>query len=92
MSTYAWSITENYIDAKEKLVSGPSDASPELLEKLKKEGETFKMYDDDGTHYYTGKIIGDYDGFEPLDDYGEPNAGCTEIKYKNPTTNQWETL
>ena len=30
-----------------------------------------------------GKIWGDFDGFEPLDDFGEPNAGCTEIRLRD---------
>jgi len=37
------------------------------------------MFDDDMNLYYEGKIIGDYDGFEPLDDFGMPNARCTSI-------------
>lgn len=40
----------------------------------------FSMYDDDDNCYYEGMIYGDYNGFEPLDDYGMPNAGCTYIK------------
>ena len=40
----------------------------------------FSMYDDDDNCYYEGMIYGNYDGFEPLDDYGMPNAGCTYIK------------
>ena len=38
----------------------------------------FRMYDDDGTLYYEGALVGD-DEFAPLDDFGEPNAGCTRI-------------
>ena len=35
--------------------------------------------------------------FEPLDDFGMPNAGCTEIQYEsdpeiNHTGKKWETL
>jgi hypothetical protein len=30
--------------------------------------------------YYTGYIYGEYDGFEPLDDFGTPNAGAVHIK------------
>jgi hypothetical protein len=65
--------------------------------------EWFRLYDDDRELYYTGLRIGEADpdgsedGFEPLDDYGTPNAGATEIRYlKNdpahPLTDIWETL
>lgn len=37
-------------------------------------------YDDDEVLYYEGEIFGDYTGFEPLDDYAMPVAGCTGIK------------
>ncbi len=39
----------------------------------------FKLYDDDGIHYYSGYYVDieDADEFEPLDCYGMPNAGCT---------------
>ena len=40
----------------------------------------FTMYDDDEILYYSGIIWGEYTGFEPLDDWGAPNAGCTSIK------------
>ncbi len=49
----------------------------------------FKMYDDDGELYYEG-LSSDKDVFNPLDDFGMPNAGCTEIKYL--TDGKWETL
>ena len=48
--------------------------------------------DDDGNVYYGGLIQGaDYQGFEPLDDYGQPNAGATEIHYIN-ADGSWEQL
>jgi len=42
----------------------------------------FKMYDDDGNLYYDG-MSSHPDVFAPLDDFGMPNAGCTEIHYRN---------
>ena len=49
----------------------------------------FRMYDDDRTLCYEGFLIGD-DQFAPLDDFGEPNAGCTRIDvYEN---GGWETV
>lgn len=44
----------------------------------------FKMYDDDGELYYTGRLISDDvydDAGRPLDDYGTPNAGAVSIRY-----------
>ena len=49
------------------------------------------MLDDDRNLYYKGRISGDYDGFEPLDDYGMPNAGATIIQYKGKSGG-WEDL
>ena len=39
----------------------------------------FRMYDDDKNLYFEGFIYGDFDGFEPLDDFGAPKAGATTI-------------
>jgi len=52
----------------------------------------FRMYDDDGEHYYSGTLImdGEAEGFEPLDDFGMPGAGCTEIRLFEH--GRWATL
>ena len=78
---YGWIITRDHLDGKDVTVKGPGGLAPELEAKLDKgEGEAFKIYDDDNELYYTGKIVGDYDGFEPLDDFCTPDSGCTAIK------------
>jgi len=90
-SDYGWIITKDYLypEKKEGVYSGPGemgpgDIKPEHEAALKAgKGTAFMMYDDDGELYYRGKIVGDFEGFEPLDDYGTPNAGCTGIKYKS---------
>lgn len=47
----------------------------------------FRMYDDDGEVYYTGAFLalpgydGYEEGFEPLEDFGTPNAGAVRIDY-----------
>lgn len=92
MSTYAWRIDKDYIpedDCPEGYnpnapgVTGPRDAPANLLIDLDAGfGEKFRLYDDDGELYYAGRIVGDYDGFEPLDDFGEPNAGAVDIRYR----------
>ena len=39
----------------------------------------FSLFDDDGECYYQGRTSDD-SSFAPLDDFGKPNAGCTEIR------------
>ena len=82
MSNYAWLITTDHITEPgyrdDKGTTGPSAAPAGLLHDLEcGDGETFIMKDDDGILYYTGRIVGSYDGDEPLYDFGMPNAGCT---------------
>jgi hypothetical protein len=56
--------------------------------------ERFCMYDDDDYLIYEGFMVHDKhsEGFEPLEDFGTPNYGCTYIKYFNPKTRKWEIL
>jgi len=42
----------------------------------------FRMLDGDGEVYYLGRSS-HRDVFAPLDQFGEPNAGCASIQYKN---------
>jgi len=88
---YAWVITHDHqadaatVDAA-ALTCGPRRVNPSLREALDAgEGEEFKMYDDDGILYFTGRIEGYSTGFEPLDDFGGPDSGCTEIRYGGET-------
>ena len=78
LAWYRWiierdSVTEGEYDGTQ----GPSNLNPEINSNPAK----FALYDDDGNKYAEGTIYGDYDGFEPLDDFGEGNWGCTGIKY-----------
>jgi hypothetical protein len=41
----------------------------------------FQIYDDDGNLYYEGKAT-EIDTM-PLDDFAGPNAGATDIRFKN---------
>ena len=87
MTTYTWKITQDYIfDGEATGTTGPANATEITANEAK-----FRMLDDDGEVYYHGKIYGDYDGFEPLDDFGMPHAGCTTIEYKN-ADGAWEIL
>lgn len=94
MSRYAWKITRDrtqewfdsgdFDDLDRTGVTGPSMLSGHLLVDLDQgRGAEFRMSDDDGHIYFEGRIVGDYDGFEPLVDFGMPDAGCTTIEYQN---------
>lgn len=79
---YGWIITRDYIcNGDDNDVMGPHDIPEAIAAALfNGDGDKFRMYDDDGEHYYDGRIIGNYNGLEPLEDFGMPNAGCTEVK------------
>ena len=81
MADYRWVITKDLIDTGAEDTEGPSDLDPTIMDNPGK----FAMYDGDGECYYEGMIYGDYSGFEPLDDFGMFNAGCTEIKIDGVT-------
>ncbi len=78
-------VTKDYYSPNTYFV----DATDEQKDQIKKDGFTahFKMYDDDDTLAYGGYLKTELDGteeaFAPLDDYGMPNFGCTDIKYRN---------
>ena len=87
-SDYGWKITEDLISSPgESDVgrTGPANIDEKWLTMLKMGvGQPFRLYDDDHEHYASGRLVGiDQTGFEPLDDYGTPNYGCTGIKYGN---------
>ena len=93
MSDYAWIVTRDCLEEKDIKILGGSDITDEQEKRLVAgEGEKFIMRDCDNIDYYKGRIIGDYTGFEPLEDYGTPNAGATDILYKNKDTRVWEVL
>ena len=71
----AWKITNNRIGSRMRESFTWKDA-----DHLETATHKFRMYDDDGILYYEGISTND-SSFGPLDDYGMPNAGCTEIRY-----------
>ena len=89
MSAYGWLIEDDYISNESEASSagkmGPHGITTLQINQLKLgQGERFRIYDGDGVMYYAGRIIGEHDGFEPLDDYGTPNDGATSIYYEGP--------
>ena len=78
---YGWIIDKDYFD-------GTSTGETFGMEVPEGEGEEFRLYDDDNNLMAVGRIVGNYDGFEPIDDIGEGNWGCTGIRYKG--VNGWQ--
>ena len=82
MIMYYWKITRDRVhdetsgEPTDKGIDGPSGCDDSLRSNPAK----FSLYDDDDTCYYEGVLYGDYEGFEPLDDFGMGWAGCTYIK------------
>lgn len=76
--SYAWTITWAMEGLEDEV--GTVSVGDNWKSDWSRKSE-FSLYDDDEVLYYKGIIVGDYDGFEPLDDFGMPNAGCTGIKY-----------
>ena len=89
---YGWAITKNHFDGQDEGVSNGPLSHDEIIKH--KDREFFQMYTDDDELIYSGYIVQDDDsqGFEPLDDFGMPNFGCTYIKYRNPYTREMEVL
>lgn len=50
----------------------------------------FRMFDDDMNLVYEGVM--DRYSHAPLDDFGTPNFGCTELRYLTPGKTVWELL
>jgi hypothetical protein len=78
---------------------GPRTATMTAAEILAHaDSRRFRMTDDDGEAFYEGVCYLPEglteDAFAPKDDFGEPNAGATEIYYWNADWNdgQWEQL
>ena len=98
-SAYAWVITYDHLESERMNVFGPHNATEDQLNILGAPGKNadkltrFRIYDDDGELYFSGYFLGDSeseDAFGPLDDYGAPDSGATEIRYLRGGA--WETL
>lgn len=83
-SKYGWIITRSCLEEEDVQVVGPHNISDEIVHQLQAgEGEEFHILDGDLELCYVGRIYGDYDGFEPVDDYAADNDGCTTMLYKD---------
>lgn len=79
-----------------KNLIGPRDAGLDTVKEIRKhpDRQRFRMYTDDKELIYEGYMVHDKnsEGFEPLEDFGTPNFGCTIIKYYNNKLKKWEIL
>jgi len=77
---YRWTITKDHLDGDGEHsrvgTVGPRNAHDSVTDNPSR----FSLYDDDDNCYYEGMLYGDFEGFEPLDDFGTPNAGCVKMK------------
>lgn len=87
---YAFRIHRDHYEGEDTEVIGPRDADDGLVAALREgSGRLFRLYDDDQELIYEGRYIDTgpddelgEEAFGPLDDYGMPNFGCTEIRYR----------
>lgn len=77
MNTPCWIITRDHLEECDIEVYGPNGVTKKDTEECT---IPFRLYDDDDVLYYEGKMSEDCEGFEPLDHFGMPNAGCTWIE------------
>jgi hypothetical protein len=87
MADHGWIITADKIeDGLQVGTMGPHNISAEVeAALLAGKGTCWKAYDDDGEHYYSGRYYapkGTGREFAPLDDFCAPNAGATELRYR----------
>jgi len=93
-AVYAWIITHDHTDpnpaSNAEGISGPVTAPGGLLEALDTPGlgHRFRLYDDDGTLYYSGLAAWDAEGegsedvcYAPLGEFGCGYAGATEVRW-----------
>jgi hypothetical protein len=83
-----WIITKDYVEKGYAVGKCSTNYEKENHDKLI---HKFRMLDDDNNVYYHGLSNND-SSFSPLDNFGQPNAGCSYIQYQNPITKVWETL
>ena len=90
---YTWVITQDKIlgdssDAVGKV--GPSGAKERaLFDAVIRQGKPFRLLNQHDKVEFTGYILGDYVGAEPLEDFGREN-GCTGIQYESD--GEWVAL
>ncbi len=90
---YTWIVTRDTIlgessEAVGKIgPSGSTDRAP--FDSVIIHGEHFRMLNGAGEAQFSGYILGNYHGYEPLEDYGAEN-GCSFIEFERD--GEWVSL
>lgn len=93
MSRYTWIVTRDTVlgdssDAVGRIgPPGAKDRAP--FDRVIRDGAQFRMLDAAGTVQFSGYILGEYSGHEPLDDFGRA-SGCVRIEYERG--GEWQAL
>lgn len=90
MSRYTWIVTKDEIagDASDAIGRiGPPGFEERLpFNRVISAGEQFRLLDSTGQPRYSGFILGQFDGAEPLEEYGR-ELGCVAIEFWR--NNRW---
>jgi hypothetical protein len=78
---YRWKIDKDYLDGHAEKNAVGIEGPRNLDKNIKSNPQGFTLYDDDDIAYYHGWLYGDYEGFEPVDDFGLGYAGAPHIKF-----------
>jgi len=80
-AAYRWKIDKDYLDEAHQFDAVGMEGPGDMDAKIDANPQGFTLYDDDDIAYYHGWLYGHYMGFEPVDDFGMPNAGAIHIKF-----------
>ncbi len=84
-SKYTWIVSQGAIvgDSSGMVgMVGPKGAKNHArFDRVIQSGRHFRMLHPDGQMRYSGYILGEFTGFEPLDEYGA-EKGCVAIEYE----------
>ena len=82
---YGWVVTRHALDMDTDVTVGklgPDGAAKSYrVNQVILKGRPFRMRDEDGDLIYSGFLVGEATGFEPLEDYGKSH-GCASIEYE----------
>jgi hypothetical protein len=86
MAKYTWIVARDRVSGDNRDAVGqigpPGAKNRASFEAVVRRGAHFRLLDSRGEVRYTGYILGEYQGSEPLEEYGRWN-GCTQIQYQS---------